>query len=107
MQIRIPVLPREEQLTIPEDHNFEITHCTLVEVDGEVSKNFIAANEMQIPGIYQRTIYFKGRNESLRIGMLLVDLEQRLYSLKVDDPMSRPAGLDIQLTLKLTTKEQP
>lgn len=107
MQIHIPVIPNEGRLNIPKGMEFTIQNCAAVDVDRNVSRQFIVVNEMAVPNIFQRTIYFKGAKESLRIGMLLVDLQEGLYSLKVDNPMSRPAGLDIQLTLQLTTKEQP
>lgn len=105
MQIQIPVIPAEGKLTIPEGMDFVIETCSLLEVDREISKRFLVTNEMAIPNVFQRTIYFKGPRESLRIGMLMVDLIEGLYTLKVDDVLTRPAGLDIQLSLKLTTKE--
>lgn len=105
MQIRLPVIANEGKLQTPDDMDFEIQQFTLMEIDDTVSTQYFATNEMAVPNLYQRTIYRKGRTESARVGMLLVDLQQGRYSLKVDDPLTRPAGLDIQLTLKLTTKE--
>ena len=107
MQIRLPVLPTDGKLNIPADQNFEVVTCIPVDVNGDRSTQYTVVNEASLPNLFQRTIYLKGRTASARIGTFLLDTVEGVYTLKVDDVLNRPAGLDLQLTLKLTTKEKP
>lgn len=81
----------------------KIVSCQLVNAHGEQIKDYVVANEAPIPGLYQRTIYKKGPQTSEKIGSLFVDQTTGSYTLKLLDPLARPAGVDIQLTIQ--TKE--
>ncbi|MNC06864.1 hypothetical protein D3C75_543870 [compost metagenome] len=81
----------------------KIVSCVLVDAYGVQVKDYVVANEAPIPGLYQRTIYKKGLNESEKVGSLFVDTVTGSYTLKLLDPLHRPAGIDIKLTIQ--TKE--
>jgi hypothetical protein len=81
----------------------KIVSCQLVDAYGVQIKDYVVANEAPIPGLYQRTLYKKGPETSEKIGSLFVDQVTGSYTLKLLDPLARPAGIDIQLTIQ--TKE--
>lgn len=103
MQVRIPVLTGNSQIDIDRGSSITVTVAELLEIDDTRSTIYTLVNEASTERLYQRTIYRKGRNESQRIGVVMIDLPTGLYSLKVDDPLNRPAGLDLQLTLQINS----
>lgn len=103
MQVRIPVMTGNSQIDIDRGSEITVTVAELLEVDDTRSTVYTLVNEASTKNLYQRTIYRKGRTDSKRIGVVMIDLPTGLYSLKVDDLLDRPAGLDLQLTLQINS----
>lgn len=99
--IQLPILPGEGTFNIPKGFRVSQVLTSELTVNGVTTKEFFTHAEMaEHPQFYQRSIFFKGKEESLRIASLLVCFATNGWLLKMPNPMNRPAGLDIQLTLK-------
>jgi hypothetical protein len=106
--VKIPVIcmgAETRKLYATLESPIKVVGCRFLNVDEEHLKEYIAANEAPIPNVYQRTLYKKGPETSEKIGCLFVDLQTGVYTLKLNDPLARPAGVDIHLTIQETPKE--
>ncbi|QBJ02817.1 hypothetical protein MZD04_gp291 [Pseudomonas phage Psa21] len=107
--VLIPVLDtgtNEQRKLFTDGTQIDAVHnCELLNAYLERFTDYFVVCDAIIPGVYQRTIYFKGPTASIQIGSLMVDLKTGLYTLKLSDPMARPAGLDIHLTVNTIPKE--
>lgn len=100
---RIPVLDagKESKLLFKDGTEIEkVISCKLLDAHGEEVKDYLICNEAIIPGVYQRTIYRKGREESVKLGSLMLDIGTGHYFLKLENPMDRPAGVDLHLIIQ-------
>ncbi|WDS62152.1 hypothetical protein [Pseudomonas phage D6] len=100
---RIPVLDtgKESRLLFTDGTVIEkVISCKLLDAHQQEVKDYLICNEAIIPGVYQRTIYHKGREESVKIGSLMLDIGTGHYFLKLENPMHRPAGVDLYLSIQ-------
>jgi hypothetical protein len=84
----------------------KIICCKLLDAQGVETKDYFIANEALIPGVYQRTIYEKGPSESTKLGTLFIDLKAGVYTLRLSNPLHRPAGLDLHVTVQPTEESK-
>lgn len=105
--VRIPVISGRGKIKLPEEGKLvEIIACELYEVDGNVSKTYATVKDIDsMSDIQWRGIYLKGHKESTQIGGIFLSMKDGEYMMSLPNLMTRPAGLDMVITLSTVEEE--